>query len=163
MNRNMCLVTQLCPTLCDPMDCSLSGSSVHGISQARILEWVVISSSRGSFWPRNWTQLSLSHCRQILYHLSHQGSPRIRTEYIKKHFWKLIEAVWTDRKRRDFRVRDFGILVLQLINWKKRRVHQAQSTLFRYQYLLTLSPWNSNLELWASGSSPENWSAAIPN
>ena len=146
------------------MDYSLPGSSVHGVSQARILEWVVISSSRGSFWSRNWTQLSLSlsHCRQILYHLSHQGSPWIRIENIKKHFWKLIEAIWIDRKRRDFRVRDFGILVLQLISWKRRRVHQAQFTLFRYQYLLTLSPWESNSELWASGSSPENWSAATP-
>ena len=41
-------VAQSCPTLCDPMDCSLSGSSVHGILQARILEWVAISFSRGS-------------------------------------------------------------------------------------------------------------------
>ena len=40
------LVTQLCPTLCDPMDCSLPGSSVHGICQARTLEWVVIPFSR---------------------------------------------------------------------------------------------------------------------
>ena len=43
------------PILCDPVDCSPSGSSVHGISQARILEGVAISSSRGSSWPRNWT------------------------------------------------------------------------------------------------------------
>ena len=43
---------------CDPMDCSLLGSSVHGIFQARILEWIVISFSRGSSWPRNWTQVS---------------------------------------------------------------------------------------------------------
>ena len=43
-----CLVTQLCPTLCDPMSCSPPGSSVHGISQASILEWVVISYSRES-------------------------------------------------------------------------------------------------------------------
>ena len=43
---------QLCPTLCDPMDCSLPGSSVHGILQARILEWVAMPSSRGSSWPR---------------------------------------------------------------------------------------------------------------
>ena len=42
------LVTQLCPTLCDPMDYSPSGSSIHGIFQARILEWVAISFSRGS-------------------------------------------------------------------------------------------------------------------
>ena len=42
------LVAQLCPTLCNPMDCSLLGSSVYGISQARILEWVAIPFSRGS-------------------------------------------------------------------------------------------------------------------
>ena len=42
------LVTQSCPILCDPMDCSLPGSSVHGILQARILEWVAISCSKGS-------------------------------------------------------------------------------------------------------------------
>ena len=40
---------QSCPTLCDPMDCSLPGSSIHGILQARILEWIAISFSRGSF------------------------------------------------------------------------------------------------------------------
>ena len=44
--KTMCSVAQSCLTLCDPMDCSLPGSSVHGISQARILEWVAISSSR---------------------------------------------------------------------------------------------------------------------
>ena len=51
-------VTQLCLTLCYPMDCSLPGSSVHGIFQARVLEWVAISFSRGSFWPRDWTWVS---------------------------------------------------------------------------------------------------------
>ena len=50
----MCVkVTQFCPTLCDHMDCSLPGSSVRGILQARILEWVAISFSRGSSQPRN--------------------------------------------------------------------------------------------------------------
>ena len=52
------LVTELCPTLCNPMDCSPPGSSVHGILQARILEWVAISFSRGSSQPRNRTQVS---------------------------------------------------------------------------------------------------------
>ena len=51
-------VAQSCPTLCDPMDCSLSGSSVYGILQARILEWVAISFSRGSSQPRDQTQVS---------------------------------------------------------------------------------------------------------
>ena len=45
-------VTQLCLTLCNPMDCSPPGSSVHGIFQARIVEWVAISHSRASSWPR---------------------------------------------------------------------------------------------------------------
>ena len=52
------LVTKLCSTLADPMDCSLPGSSVHGILQARILEWIAISFSRGSSQPRSWTQVS---------------------------------------------------------------------------------------------------------
>ena len=51
-------VAQSCPTLCDPMDCSPPGSSVHGILQARILEWVAISFSRGSSQPRDRTQVS---------------------------------------------------------------------------------------------------------
>ena len=46
-------VTHSCPTLCDPMDCSLPGSSVHGIFQARVLEWVTIAFSRRSSWPRD--------------------------------------------------------------------------------------------------------------
>ena len=51
-------VAQLCLTLCDPMDCSLPGSSVHRIFQARVLEWAAISFSRGSSQPRDWTQVS---------------------------------------------------------------------------------------------------------
>ena len=51
-------VAQWCPTLCDPMDCSLPGSSLHGILQARVLEWVAISFSRGSSWPRDQTRVS---------------------------------------------------------------------------------------------------------
>ena len=63
---------QLCPTLCDPVDCTLLGFSVHGILQARILQWAAISFCRGSSQALN---LYLLHCTQILYHLSHQGSP----------------------------------------------------------------------------------------
>ena len=51
-------VAQSCLTLCHPVDCSLPGSSIHGIFQARVLEWVAISFSRGSSWPRNWIQVS---------------------------------------------------------------------------------------------------------
>ena len=53
---------QSCPTLCDPMDCSLPGSSVHGILQARILQWVVMPSSRGTSQPRDQTHISYVSC-----------------------------------------------------------------------------------------------------
>ena len=62
--------TQLCLTLCYPMD-----FTIHGILQARILEWAAVLFSRGSSQPRNGTQVS--HCGQILYQLSHQGNPGI--------------------------------------------------------------------------------------
>ena len=52
------LVTQLCLTLCDPLDYSPPGSSAHGILQASILEWVAIHFSSGSSWPRDWNQVS---------------------------------------------------------------------------------------------------------
>ena len=64
-------VTQSCPTLWDPVDCSPPCSSVHGIFQARVLEWGAISFSRGSSWPRDWTQVS-SIVSKALYRLSHQ-------------------------------------------------------------------------------------------
>ena len=51
-------IAQSCPTLCDPMDCSLPGSSIYGIFQARVLEWVAIAFSRGSSWTRDQTWVS---------------------------------------------------------------------------------------------------------
>ena len=57
-NAVLCLVTQSCPTLCDSMNSSLPGFSVHGILQARILKQVAIPSSRGSSQPRDQTQVS---------------------------------------------------------------------------------------------------------
>ena len=70
----MCVVCvklyQLCPTLCDPIDCSLPVSSILGILQARILQWVAMPFSRGSFWPRDWTCVFYVSCigKQVLYH-----------------------------------------------------------------------------------------------
>ena len=58
METLVCISHSVLSTLCDPMGCSLPGSSVHGILQARILEWVAISSSRGSSWSRDQIQVS---------------------------------------------------------------------------------------------------------
>ena len=69
------LVTQSCLTLCDLMDCSSPGSSVHGILQARILEWIAIPFSRVSSWLRDWILISYVFCiiRQVL--TTHLGFP----------------------------------------------------------------------------------------
>ena len=74
------LVTHLCLTLCDPIYCSLLGSSVHEILQAKILEWVAISFS--GYLPNPGNEHRLLYCRQIFYHLSHQGEMR------QKQYWK---------------------------------------------------------------------------
>ena len=66
-------VAQSCPTLCDPMGCSLPGFSVHGIFQARILEWVAFLLQ--GIFPTQGLNSGLLCCRQTLYPLSHQESP----------------------------------------------------------------------------------------
>ena len=72
-----CLVTQSCLTFCDPMDCRPPGSCVHGISQARILEWVATSFSRGSSWPRDGTRSACVSCigSRILAHCTTREAP----------------------------------------------------------------------------------------
>ena len=70
---HMLLLAQLCPTLCDPMDCSLPGSSFHGIFQARILEWVAIPSPGGL--PDSGIKPASSAWQADSLHLSHLGSP----------------------------------------------------------------------------------------
>ena len=78
------LVAKSCQTLCVPMDCSQTGSSVHGILQAGILEWVAISSSKGSSKEEDLLNLGIKSPisrigRWILLPLSHQGSPSWRS------------------------------------------------------------------------------------
>ena len=82
------IVIQSCSTLCNSMDCSLPGSSVHGILQTRILEWVTIPFSRRSSWLRVWTQVSCISGKFFFNHLSHQGSPFL--DYIIQQFHFLV-------------------------------------------------------------------------
>ena len=69
-------VTQSFLTLCNLIAYSPPGSSVHGISQARMLEWIAMPTSRASSQPRDWTQVSYVSCivRRVLYHYCHLGS-----------------------------------------------------------------------------------------
>ena len=70
----MCLVAQLCLTLCDPLDCTPAGSSVHGILQVKNTGVVCHALLQGIF-PTQELNWGLLHCRQILYQLSYQESP----------------------------------------------------------------------------------------
>ena len=69
----LCLVTQSCTTLCDPMDCTLPSSSVHGDSPGKNIRLVCHALLQGIF-PIQGSNPGLPHCRWILYHLSYQGS-----------------------------------------------------------------------------------------
>ena len=84
------------PPLCEPMDRALPGSSIHRILQARTLECVAISSSRGSSWPRDRTRVSYVSCivRRILYHQWHLGSPRhlINSQFLLNHFSPVVQS-----------------------------------------------------------------------
>ena len=89
-------VAQPCPTLCNPMDCSLPRFSVHGIFQARVLEWVAISFSKGSSRPRDRTWVS-SHCRQTLYCLSYEGrqpAQRNNSCLLSRYGTGLVQGQW---------------------------------------------------------------------
>ena len=82
-----CTCTQLCLTLCGLMDCIPPGFSVHGILQARILEWVATAFSGGSSRPRDRTRSSHVSCtgRQILDHSRHLGSPDLLPTQVPLH------------------------------------------------------------------------------
>ena len=93
-----CSVVQLCPTLCDPMDWSLPGSSVHGISQARILGWIAISS-RGSSQPRDWTFISCTSCtgREIV---CHWASWKACCDLKLSVYYTSLSSLWTEEPGR---------------------------------------------------------------
>ena len=80
-----------------PLDCSPPGSSVHGILQARILEWVAMPSSKGSSSPRDRTWVTCISCLagRLLYLLSHQGNPN--SAFKRKISWHRLQREWTLR------------------------------------------------------------------
>ena len=104
--KNARMHAQWCLTLCNSMDCSLPGSSVHRIFQARILEWVVNSSSKGSSWPRGQTHISCISCIgwKFLYHWATWEAPEgkkrqsiIKVQYVSEK-QNIINSVETINK-----------------------------------------------------------------
>ena len=100
-------VAQSCPTLCNPMDCSLPGSSVHGIFQAIVLEWIAISFSRGSSQPKDQTRVSciVDKCFTIWAPREVLGVEEALKCGLKDNFYKLeSDCFCSSRIRSDFRV-----------------------------------------------------------
>ena len=117
-------VVQSCPTLCDPTDCSPPRSSIHGILQARLLEWVAMLSSRGSSRPRNWTRVSHVSCisRQVLYHQHH-----LVTAKVANHLSTLLVSVLQLSSRR-----------LRALPWREAAaLHPSPLGLYEVRTLLT--------------------------
>ena len=109
--KYVCVHAQSCLTLWNPMDCSLPGSSVHRVFQARILEWVAIFSSRGSSWPRDWTNVSCIFFigRRILYHWEYsQVVPMVKNPLVNTgdtEMW-----VWFKKKKKVFVASDSKVI-----------------------------------------------------
>ena len=108
-------------TLCNPMDCSLPGSYIREILQVSILEWVDISSP-GDL-PNQGSNLGLLLCRQILYHLGHQGSPRNAAEAVPKGKFIVIQAC---RRKQDISQINNPILHLKQVEKEEQKPKLAK-------------------------------------
>ena len=92
LNTVLCLVAQSCPILCNSMDCSPPGSSVRGILQARVLEWVAMPSSRGSCQPRGWTQSPALQADSLASEPPGKPFPKIGPYYPSSHTWMVVQG-----------------------------------------------------------------------
>ena len=102
---------QSCPALCNPMDCSPPGPSVHGIFQGRILEWVAMPSSRGSSRPMGQRILCLLHWQAdslpTVPHVEHGSIPQLQANMLhltegtcvySRHYWRFRDVTWTGKR-----------------------------------------------------------------
>ena len=157
INTLLLLSTQCYPTFWDLMDCSPPGSSLHRISQARILEWVAISSSRGSSRPRDWTCISCIG-RQILYHwATREAQKHTQGLYNNQSFkWTLFSSVqslscvrlfvtpWTAARQASLSITNSQSLV------KLMSIESVMPSKYLWQVLyswITLHPSPSSFEL----------------
>ena len=146
------------PTLCDPVDCSFPGSSVHGILQARILEWVAISFSRGSSWPRDWTSISCigdgfltiwaTREAQTMKQRMNQSRTQIHSPFLKTLELRIGVCVWKKMKKDQIRHRQQPIALLNIdslpcafTHWlkqvgKSQRFHRSN-----FRIRVRSSPW----------------------
>ena len=134
-------VAQLCPTLCNPMDYSLPGSSIHGIFQARVLEWVVISFPRGSSQPSYQTQVSCFIIHMISNLMIFHTIFSICQTYLcicpSRTSIQLISTIWTFSIIQDLLL--FRWLSVKESTWKCRRHRKCSFVLW-----VGKIPWRLN-------------------
>ena len=114
------LITQSCLTLWGPMDCSPPGSSVHGILQARMLEWVATSFSSGSSWPKYWTWISYIASRFFMVWATREahGSFYLQYNIVIYYQYDLFNSLLFSLDFKLFKVRDILFYSWQLIHIK---------------------------------------------
>ena len=160
------LITQTCPTLCDPMDSSLPNSPVHGICQARTLEWVDIPFSRGSSLSRNQTGVSLPTSRFFTFWATRDDNVNItQTVRIKKgnvhevinynvlYNWWIITGMFLmgGVRRRPFQPQPYSLDPLQFDSksWFIPATGQIHCVWKRYthHFVCLLSLWAHDIEV----------------
>ena len=131
----LCLDVQSCLTLCDPMDCSWPGSSVHGILQARILKWVTMPSSSGSSQPKHWTSVFYVSCigRWVLYHSHHLRSPN-GVLLSNKEEWSIdtfynVDEPWEHYAKEKKKTRHKGLSILYALIYMKCQLYRDKRRL----------------------------------
>ena len=122
ISRGYSEVAQSCPTLCNPIDCSLPGFSIHGVFQARVLEWVAFSFSRGSSWPRDQTQVSCIVGRRFTLWATREALSFI-------HKWKLHLRLPDYKKRSPSHMYFWAWLKLQYFGHLMWRADSLEKTL----------------------------------
>ena len=116
----LCEVAQSCLTLCNPMDCSLPGSFIHGVFQARVLEWVAISFSRESSQPRIWTRVSCI-------------AGRFFTDWAMKEAHSLCLSTCYPHV--------LSLLMLTLITWLRYYLSALSTVMYSYPFCLYYTLW----------------------
>ena len=124
MNLSAWSVAQSCPALCDLMDCSPPGSSIHGVFQARILEWVAISFSRGSTWPRDRIHVSCTCvCVCVCVYINHFALQQKSAQHCESNTIKKCnpqkKKMWTTwRKEKSIGIRKNSSVRKRTPQWK---------------------------------------------
>ena len=144
----MCVLSlQSYPTLCNPVDCSPPGSSAHGVLQARILEWVAISSSRGSSQPRDWTHVfCISYIGRWILTTLPPGKPRMTVWFCNSTSGYILKSSENRALNRYLCIHVHTSVFPIVQRWKQliQPWMKKMWNIYTREYYLVLKIWNSD-------------------